>query len=169
MHLRTRYFLVDDDDQIQRLSAKKYERLIRGGSGLFSSHFAGKQVREASALVYYDDDAVPIEVLHGHFGYLYFDAEGYLDYGRYEHDRHLVMGAALEAVDSGDAEPVAKVIKARAKLDSRRTDHECRWKPTRELETAIYEVALGELRGIPWVKLDQATAATDPPSWDTTP
>jgi len=88
----------------------------------------------------------PLRVLEASFGYLYFASDGSLDRDRYEEDFSLRMGVAMDAatiVRKRGSTPEPNVIDARTRFDRRRVDHQCVWTPDSELETAIYEAALG--------------------------
>ena len=163
MRLASRYFVLDDEDRIFRFPQEKYWRFIHGGTGLRSDRFAGKRIRNCEILILFGDDGAPIDVLQGCYGYLYFDEQGYLDRERYEEDFGLLMGVAMEAqavVRGREHETGRKLVDARMQFNARRVRHQCRWQPARELETAIYEAARGERRGIPWVDVrDQSAPA----------
>ena len=161
MRLATRYYVVDDEDRIFRFPQETYWRFIRGGTGLQSDQFAGKRIRDCEVLVLFDDDGAPIEVVLGCFGYLHFDEHGYLDRERYEEDLQLRLGVAMDtaAVVRGRKRELGRqVIDARKRFNARRVRHQCLWQPESELETAIYEAALGERRGISWVDVRDSGA-----------
>jgi hypothetical protein len=75
MGLEIRVFIVKEDDSIERLSLKRYNRLIKGNPDEQLLQFAGKRIRYA-LMVLEMMDRKPVEILMTEYSFLAFDSEG---------------------------------------------------------------------------------------------
>jgi hypothetical protein len=78
MGLGTRIFIVNEDDSLERLSLKRYNRLIKGHLDERLLQFAGKRIRYA-LIVLEMKNRKPAEILMAEYSFLTFDSEGRLD------------------------------------------------------------------------------------------
>ena len=133
-----RHILVDQNDALIRLSNRHFERLWDDSRGASIPQFAGCRVRWAEAVVELKDRR-PFAVLRLVFCYLYFDHRGRLDRDKVMKDGALMMEAGI-----GSSAPTksGSVIHASSRFAARRRDHEAIWKPSTELNKAIYDAAL---------------------------
>jgi len=77
MMLGTRIFIVKEDDSLQRLSLKRYNRLIKGHPDEGLMQFAGKRIRYA-LIVLEMINRKPVEILTTEYSFLAFDSRGRL-------------------------------------------------------------------------------------------
>jgi len=107
MGLGTRIFIVQEDDSLQRLSLKRYNRLIKGHPDEGLMQFAGKRIRYA-LVVLEMINRKPVEILMTEYSFLTFDSKGRLDAGEREKAARLAMDAL---------EPIAPEQKSRKVID----------------------------------------------------
>jgi hypothetical protein len=103
--------------------------------------YAGKRVRHALLVV----DLVnrrPVEIVHTEFAWLSFDSEGRLDRSEKEKEIRLSMQAIPPLLDEKDSE---QLVDARHRFAKKRYDSEYRWKPSPEIEAAIFPAIFGGL------------------------
>jgi hypothetical protein len=139
MGISIRHVLVDENDEVFRLSNRLFERLWEGSPGGVLPRFAGRRVRSAELAVLMQDYK-PVAVVWVAYSYLSFDAQGRLDRDR------LMRNAALKTeAAAGDILPERSetVIHASSRFAARRRDHEAVWTPSAEIEDAIHAAALG--------------------------
>jgi hypothetical protein len=84
-------------------------------------------------------DRKPDRILRVVFCYLYFDDRGGLDRDKVMRDGALMMEAGMGSIIPTRA---GSVIHASSRFAARRRDHEAIWKPSPELNKAIYDAAL---------------------------
>ena len=133
-----RHILVDQNDAVIRLSNRLFQRLWDDSQGDTVPQFAGCRVRWAEAVVELQDRK-PVRVLRVVFCYLYFDHEGCLDRDKVMKDAALMMEAGIGSIVPTKSGPV---IHASSRFAARRRDHEAIWKPSLQLNKAIYDAAL---------------------------
>jgi hypothetical protein len=139
MGLGTRIFIVNEDDSLQRLTLKRYNRLIKGHPDEGLMQYAGKRIRYA-LIVLEMVNRKPVEILMVEYSFLTFDSKGRLD--AIEREK-----AARLAIDT--LEPIApeqksgKVIDMKHRFAKKRFDDRYMWKPTPEIETAIQRAIFG--------------------------
>ena len=139
MGLGTRIFIVKEDDSLQRLSLKRYSRLIKGHQDQGLMQYAGKKIRYALIVIEMKNQK-PVEILMAEYSFLAFDSECRLDASEREK-------AARMAMDS--LEPIApeqkpgKIINAKHRFAKKKFDDRYLWKPTHEIETAIQKAIFG--------------------------
>jgi len=78
MGLATRIFIVKEDDSLQRLSQKRYNRLTKGHPDEGLMQFAGKRIRYA-LFVLEMINRKPVKILMTEYSFLFFDSEGRLN------------------------------------------------------------------------------------------
>ena len=139
MGLGTRIFIVRADDSLQRLTLKRYNRLIKGCSDEGLMQYAGKRIRYA-LIVLEMINRKPAEVLMSEYSYLTFDSKGRLDAGEREKAARLAMDT-LEPILPG--KKPERVIDAKHKFAKKRFDDRYIWKPSPEIETAIQRAIFG--------------------------
>ncbi len=139
MGLGTRIFIVKEDESLQRLSLKRYNRLIKGHPEAGLMQFAGKRIRYA-LMVLEMMNRKPIEILMAEYSFLAFDSQGRLDVSEREKSIRLAMDM-LEPIAS--EQKSRKVIDVKHKFAKRRFDDRYLWKPSPEIETAIQRAIFG--------------------------
>jgi len=139
MGLSIRIFIVDEDDSLHRLALARYERLLRDDPDESIKEYAGMRVRYALIVV----DLVnrkPVEVVHAEFSWLSFDSKGRLDRSEKEKEARLAMESIPPLLGEEDSE---RLVNARHRFVKKRYDREYRWKPTSEIEAAIFAAIFG--------------------------
>ncbi len=139
MGLGTRIFIVKEDESLQRLSLKRYNRLIKGHPDEGLMQFSGKRIRYA-LMVLEMMNRKPIEILMAEYSFLAFDSQGRLDVSEREKSIRLAMDM-LEPIDS--ERKSRKVIDVKHSIAKRRFDDRYLWKPSPEIETAIQRAIFG--------------------------
>ena len=139
MGLGTRIFIVNEDDSLQRVSQKRYDRLIKGYLDENLKQFAGKRIRYA-LFVLEVINRKPVKILMSEYSFLFFDSEGRLDASERERATQLVMDT-LEPI--GPIKNAGNVINVKHKFAKKRYDDRYQWKPSPEIETAIQRAIFG--------------------------
>ena len=139
MGLGTRIFIVKEDDSLQRLSLKRYNRLIKGHPDEGLMQFAGKRIRYA-LIVLEMINRKPVEILMTEYSFLTFDSKGRLNTSEREKAARLVMDT-LEPMAS--EQKSGKVIDVKHRFAKKRFDDRYLWKPAPEIETAIQRAIFG--------------------------
>jgi hypothetical protein len=80
MGLGTRIFIVNEDDSLERLTLKRYNRLIKGYPDEGLMQYAGKRIRYA-LIVLEMINRKPAEILMAEYLFLAFGSKGRLDAG----------------------------------------------------------------------------------------
>ena len=83
-------------------------------------------------------DRKPVDILRVVFCYLYFDDQGRLDRDKVMKDGALMMEAGMGSIFPTKS---GSVMYASSRFAARRRDHEAIWKPSPELNKAIYDAA----------------------------
>ena len=133
MGLGTRIFIVKEDDSLQRLTLKRYNRLIKGHPDKDLMRYAGKRIRYA-LIVLEMIHRKPAEILMAEYSYLTFDSKGRLDASEREKAARLAMDT-LEPILPGKRSE--RIIDAKHKFAKKRFDDRYLWKPTPDIEIAI--------------------------------
>jgi hypothetical protein len=139
MGLGTRIFIVKDDDSIQRLSLKRYNRLIKGHPDEGLMQYAGKRIRYA-LIVLEMMNRKPAEILMTEYSYLAFDSKGRLDASEREKAARLVIDS-IEPIDF--ERKSGKLTDVKHRFAKKRYDDRYVWKPSPEIETAIRKAISG--------------------------
>jgi hypothetical protein len=139
MGLGTRIFIVRADDSLQRLTLKRYNRLIKGYPDEGLIQYAGKRIRYA-LIVLEMINRKPAEILMAQYSFLAFDSKGRLDAGEREKAARLAMDT-LELILPG--KKPERLIDAKHKFAKKRFDDRYIWKPTPDIETAIQRAIFG--------------------------
>jgi hypothetical protein len=133
MGLGTRIFIVKEDDSIERLSLKRYDRLIKRHPDERLLQFAGKRIRYA-LMVLEMLNRKPVRILMAEYSFLVFDFEGRLDVSEQEKAARLVMDT-LEPIDL--EQKSGKVIDVKHRFAKKRFDDRYLWDPSPEIKAAI--------------------------------
>ncbi|MGD8264828.1 MAG: hypothetical protein PVG70_19240 [Desulfobacterales bacterium] len=133
MGLGTRIFIVKEDDSIERLSLKRYDRLIKRHPDERLLQFAGKRIRYA-LMVLEMLNRKPVRILMAEYSFLVFDSEGRLDVSEQEKAARLVMDT-LEPIDL--EQKSGKVIDVKHRFAKKRFDDQYLWDPSPEINAAI--------------------------------
>jgi len=139
MGLGTRIFIIQEDDSLQRLSLKRYNRLIKGHPDEGLMQFAGKRIRYA-LVVLEMINRKPVEILMTEYSFLTFDSKGRLDAGEREKAARLAMDT-LEPI--APKQKSGKIINVKHRFSKKRFDDRYLWKPAPEIETAIQRAIFG--------------------------
>jgi hypothetical protein len=139
MGLGTRIFIVKEDDSLQRLSLKRYNRLIKGHPDEGLMQFAGKRIRYV-LIVLEMINRKPVEIIMTEYSFLAFDSKGRLDAGEREKAARLVMDT-LEPI-ALEQKP-GKIIDVKHRFAKKRFDDRYLWKPAPEIKTAIQRAIFG--------------------------
>jgi len=132
MGVGLRIFIVNDDDSLERLSLKKYERLMQRAPDISFPQYAGKRVRYAEVTIEFENRK-PVEILRMEYFIMHFDSKGRID-GTVRDDI-MSLGVNLTPPIYFKNDPV--VIDAQHHFDKKRFDHQFRWKSTPDIEMAI--------------------------------
>jgi hypothetical protein len=139
MGLGTRIFIVRADDSLQRLTLKRYNRIIKGYPDEGLMQYAEKRIRYA-LIVLEMINRKPAEILMAEYSFLAFDSKGRLDAGEREKAARLAMDT-LEPILPG--KKLERLIDAKHKFAKKRFDDRYIWKPTPDIETAIQRAIFG--------------------------
>ena len=139
MGISIRHVLVDQNDEVLRLSNRFFERLWEKLPGGVLPQFAGRRVRWAEAAVQMQNYQ-PLAIVRVIYSYMYFDTQGRLDRDRLMQDAVLKMEAGMENIFPKRS---GAVIDASSRFAARRRDHEAVWTPSLEIEKAICDAAFG--------------------------
>jgi len=137
--LGTKIFIVKEDDSLQHLTLKRYNRLIKGHPDESLMQYAGKRIRYA-LIVLEMINRKPVEILMTEYSFLAFDSKGRLDANEREKAARMVMDK-LEPILPGKRSE--RIIDAKHKFAEKRFDDRFRWKPTPEIERAIQRAIFG--------------------------
>ena len=139
MGLGTRIFIVKEDDSLQRLTLKRYNRLIKGHPDEGLMQYAGKRIRYA-LIVLEMINRKPAEILMTEYSYLAFDSEGRLD----ANEREKAARLAMDTLEPIALEPKSgKVINVKHRFAKKLFDDRYLWKPTPEIKAAIQRTIFG--------------------------
>jgi hypothetical protein len=133
MGLGTRIFIVREDDSIERLSLKRYNRLIKRHPDERLLQFAGKRIRYA-LMVLEMLNRKPARILIAEYSFLIFDSDGRLDVSEQEKAARLVMDT-LESIDL--EQKSGKIIDVKHRFAKKRFDDQYLWDPSPEINAAI--------------------------------
>lgn len=139
MGLGTSIFIVNEDDSLEPLILKRYNRLIKRHPDEGLMQYAGKRIRYVMVVLELENRK-PVEILGIQYSYLAFDQRGRLR----EDEREKATRLSMEMVKPSLPEEESNhVIDARYKFAKKRFSREFRWKPSPEIETAIFKAIFG--------------------------
>ena len=134
MGIGLRIFIFNDDNSLERLALKIYERLMKRDPDISFPQYSGKRVRYAEVAIEFENRK-PVEILRMEYFIMHFDSKGRID-STFQDDM-MSIGANLMPPIYFKYDPV--VIDAQHHFAKKRFDHQFRWKPTPEIEMAILE------------------------------
>jgi hypothetical protein len=138
-----RNYLLNDEDEIFRISNAKMERMTIGSEKDQIILFAGLKVRMAEILVTIID-RIPVEVVRASYSHLYFSEGGSLNRERYDADLTVAIEASMpNFLNLGTDE---NVIFANQKFAKKKRNNSVYWKPNSRLECEIFDVAIGRIK-----------------------
>lgn len=139
MGLGTRIFIVDDDDTLKRMPMRRYYRLFKRDPEERFLEYADNRIRYVLVVLELKNRK-PVEILRIQYSYLSFDQKGRLR----EDERQRAARLSMEMIKPSPPEEESNhVIDARYKFAKKRFSREFRWKPSPEIETAIFKAILG--------------------------
>ena len=142
MGIGFRVFLINDDDSLQRLPVKRYERLLSGEPEEKLPRYAGKRVR--CAAVYLElKERKPQSIIRIEYNFLFFDAEGRIDKSEQERELRLVFEFTSPLSGFIEEESSEKIVDARSQFAKKRYEQEFRWSPSAKIEEAIMTAIFG--------------------------
>jgi len=134
MGVGLRIFIFNDDNSLERLALKIYERLMKRDPDISFPQYSGKRVRYAEVAIEFENRK-PVEILRMEYFIMHFDSKGRID--STVQDDMMSIGANLMPPIYFKYDPV--VIDAQHHFAKKRFDHQFKWKPTPEIEMAILE------------------------------
>jgi hypothetical protein len=135
MGLGTRIFIVNDDDTLKRIPLKRYHKLLRRDPEERFAEYFGNRIRYVLVVLELENRK-PVEILRIQYSFLAFDTEGRLRKDERERKTRLSMDM-IKPMQS-EQEP-NHVIDARYRFAKEQFDREYRWKPSPEIEAAIFK------------------------------
>jgi len=143
MGIAIRHLMIDQHDEVLSLDNRFFDKLWANAPEAALPRIAGCRMRMVEALVEMHHRRA-VAVLRVVYSYAHFDGQGRLDKDKALQHEALKMEAAMGDIPRGVlSRGPATVIHASSRFAARRRDYETLWKPTPEVETAIYETALG--------------------------
>jgi len=139
MGLGTRIFIVDDDDTLKRMPMRRYYRLFKRDPEERFLEYADNRIRYVLVVLELKNRK-PVEILRIQYSYLSFDQKGRLR----EDERERAARLSMEMIKPLPSEEESNhVIDTAYKFAKKRFDREFRWKPSAELEAAIFKTIFG--------------------------
>jgi hypothetical protein len=135
MGLGSRIFIVNDDESLNRLSMAKFERLFRRNLDERLLSYAGKRVRYAHVVLEIENRK-PKEVALIQCAYMYFDADGRIDWSSME--KEMQLGVQMVAPIPIGSEST-NIVDARHRFARKRFDDRYRWKLSTDVKDAIFK------------------------------
>jgi hypothetical protein len=135
-----RFFLVEENDSLQKLSMARYYRLLRREPGERFSQYAGKRVR-CVMVVLKVEGRIPLSITRIDYYFLPFDTEGRINNTELEKEKSLVVEITPPLIEEQSQE---NVLNARSRFAKKRYQHEFVWTPTQEIQAAIFRAIFGE-------------------------
>lgn len=133
MGIGLRVFLIGDDDSLQPLAVRRYNRLLRLDSRECLPSCAGKRMRYSLVVVDFSDRK-PVEIIQIQYAMLSFDSDGRIDAAEQEREWQLAVDSLPPFASEKLPQPV---IDARHHFAQKRYEDKYRWHPTPELESKI--------------------------------
>ncbi len=134
MGLALRYFLVDDDDRVFRISAARYYRLREGDRKEALPEYQDSMLRYAEVVVELENRK-PVSIVRVVYGYLKIDSKGKVDQNFIKNEIRTVSETLPTTPFSGE---LKNVISASDKFAHRRFKHEFSWTPSSRIEQEIF-------------------------------
>ncbi len=146
MGLGGRIFLFDDENNLHRVSVKRFTKLYRYKNPESFPEFANQRMQCAFLMIEFENRK-PIEIFHAQFTIVKFDEKGYLDADERSREERLSFAASL-LHKSDISNP--SVIDATQIFSKKRWHNEFRWKPSAEiieiLKKAVFVEKKSKLR-----------------------
>lgn len=140
MGVALRILLLDDNDDVHRLSTSTFEQMIDNPSSYPLPRFAGARVRMASVLVELVDRK-PTRVIRVTYSMLTFDSQGCLDSNSFNRQQWALAESVLgKGIPPSD--PAPDIIDAATRFIAR-GGH---WAPSPRVADRIDQTALGHLK-----------------------
>jgi hypothetical protein len=135
-----RIFFVHDDGSLKRFPVARFERLFQGHPEEYLPEYAEKRVRYA--LVTLDlENRKPVEILGIGYHILTFDSEGKID----ANELQSKMRLWVDQMPNGTATRTnPKIVDAEPLFLQKRYNNRYNWKPTLEIEAAIFKAIFGK-------------------------
>ena len=132
-----RYYIVENDDTIRRISTARFIRLTAEGSTDRRPEYAGQRIRFAEIHVDFVDRR-PTAIRKAHFGHMCFDRRGRFDASEW-------IDVFMAGVDKYLArfEPPGNARERREVEARQRIRRAHDWKPSRSLKSRLHSAALG--------------------------
>ena len=140
MGMSTRFFIVDDNDAIHRISIARYNRMMRRDPDERFDQYAGKRIR-CAMVVLETEGRKPVAVLRADYYFLTFDSEGLIDDTPSEAKGRLVADMLPPILESEEPE---NIVNAQSHFARKRYKHEYLWTPAPEIEKSIMKAIFGE-------------------------
>jgi hypothetical protein len=140
MGMGTRFFLVDDGDNVRRFPLSRFERLRREDPKESLPEFAGKRVRCAHAILELSGRK-PVEMIRLEYFVLSFDSRGRLDRSERERAKELAVHMVPPYTNQTAAETV---VDAKHHFAKKEYEDRYKWTPTPEIEAAIFDAIFGK-------------------------
>ncbi len=138
-----RVFLVDQDDQLHKISQRRFNELV-GGDKPVLIDFVGEDKVRCANVVYETDQRRPSRIIHEEYFLLPLDADGMLDRARLDEERMLLVQARSPL--EGNKMIVRKegsVIDGTRIFAEKRAKQENLWQPSHELQERIRKAVFG--------------------------
>ena len=141
MGLGGRIFVFDDDDNLRRVSVKKFTQLfLRPKSSEPFPEFANQRVRYAFVMIEFENKK-PIEIFYVQYSIVKFDEKGKLDIDERDRADQLSFDATSSYKPKISS---SSVIDAKKLFSHKRYQNEFRWQPSPEIEEAIIKAVFVE-------------------------
>jgi len=138
MGVGLRIFIVNDDNSLERLSLKTYERLNKSDPNTSIAKFANKSVRCIEVLLDLEERK-PIAINRITYPILIFDSDGRLNAADLRDLSLTVINILPGFEESGD------VIEASHLFAERKYKHKYIWSPTPEIEETIIKTIFSDV------------------------
>ncbi len=146
MGVGLRIFIVNDDNSLERLSLKKYEKLMKRDPDISFPQYASKHVRYAEVAIEFKNRK-RVKILRILFLILPFNPEGMIDITEMKKELRLDREAYPLFNDVGISNGITDlpkgIVDTRYLFDRKRLNYEYQWKPTQETETVIIKTIFG--------------------------
>ena len=141
-----RVFFIAEDDSLRRIPVARFDRLTRHPPSERFPEYAGKLVKCATVVVETMDRRA-VAITHIDYSFIGFDSQGYVDASRDLKAMEIIRGLAPSPFED---EPSNQVIRAKSRFLKKRYEHEFKWVPSRELESAIIEAVFPDQDTVPF-------------------
>ena len=135
MGIGLRIFLIDDNNAVQGLAIRRFERLTRYDSAETLPQCAGKRARCAIVILEIANRK-PVSILDVSYTILPFDSQGRIDRGEMDREMRLAVDSISDFLPKPQS---GNVVDATARFAQKRMNDEFSWKPEPEVKAAIVE------------------------------